>query len=294
MYALECNNLCKNYKDLTVLNDINIKLEENKIYGFLGRNGAGKTTLLNIVAGQVFNSKGNIKVFQEEHFENPDIIKKICYVKDKMPHLTNMKVKEIFSLSKSLFPYWDEDFKTDLVSKFNLDVNKKYNTLSNGMEAMVGVIIGLSSRAPLTIYDEAYLGLDAPSRELFYEILLNDYLEYPRTIIFSTHLIDEVSNIFEEVIFLHEGKIRLHEEMDTINEKSYIISGEENLLKDKLKDKNILEIKDLGIVKKAYVYNHISMEEQKDMTNQGLSLKHMTLQELFIKLTSKYIAEEVK
>jgi ABC-2 type transport system ATP-binding protein len=133
--------------------------------------------------------------------------------------MSNFKVKKIFELASDFFQNWDEEFKNELVAKFKLDINKKYITLSKGTAAIEGIIIGLASRSELTIYDEAYLGLDAAARKLFYDILLEDYIENPRTIIFSTHLIDEVSNLFEEIIKLHNGKILLKEETDIIKNK---------------------------------------------------------------------------
>jgi ABC-2 type transport system ATP-binding protein len=164
--AIECTNLSKNYGKTTALDNINMKLEENKIYGFLGRNGAGKTTFLNILSAQVFNSSGEIKVFEETAFENDKILSSICFIKDRLLYMSNFKVKDIFSISKDFFQNWDEDFKDKLVEAFKLDSNKKYKALSKGMGAAVGIIIGLAARAPLTIFDESYSGLDACSKTI--------------------------------------------------------------------------------------------------------------------------------
>ncbi|WP_461205351.1 ATP-binding cassette domain-containing protein [Clostridium sp. DL1XJH146] len=286
MYALECNNLSKKYKNEVVLNNVTIKLEENKIYGLLGRNGAGKTTLLNIVSGQVFNSSGSIKIFGEEHFDNEDVLGKICFVKDKMPSMTNLKVKKILDLGKYFFENWDEDFRKRLIKEFGLDEKKTYNKLSKGMEAMVGIILALASRAPLTIFDESYLGLDAAARKLFYEILLEDYLVNSRTIIFSTHLIDEVSNIFEEIIILHRGELLLQEDMDKISEKSYVITGEADVIGELTNNKNVIKKEELGDYKKAYIYDEISFDDKRLLINKGFDIKPMTLQEFFIDITN--------
>lgn len=285
MYALQCSNLSKKYKEEVVLKDITINLEENKIYGLFGRNGTGKTTFLNIVSGQIFSTSGDLEIFGEKHFENEDIINKICCIKDTMDFMNNFIVKNIFDLSKDYYENWDEDFKEQLVIKFKLDINKKYRELSKGMKSMVGVIIGLASRAPLTIFDESYVGLDAAARQLFYEVLLQDYLENPRTIIFSTHLIDEISNVLEQIIIIHNGQILLKENMDTIAEKAFIITGKWETLENVISSKNTLKIMTMGNIKKAYVFDRISSEEIKVITGRGNNIKPMTLQELFVTIT---------
>ena len=170
-------------------------------------------------------------------FENEKILNKICFVKDKLSFMTWFKVNEIFDIAADFFENWDEKFKEELVDEFELDVNKRYKELSKGMESMVSIIIGLASRAPLTIFDEVYLGLDAGARQLFYEILFKDYLEHPRTIIFSTHLIEEVSNIFENIIIVHKGRVLLQDEKDNILDKAIEITGDKEKLEIYLNNK---------------------------------------------------------
>lgn len=285
MYAVECDNLYKEYDKTMVLSGVSIKLEENKIYGLLGRNGSGKTTLLNIISGQVYNTSGEIKVFGEKHFLNEEILSSICFVKDRASYMANMKLKKIFSLAADFFENWDEAFKDSLVQKFQLDVNKKYRNLSKGMEAMVGIIVGLASRCRITIFDEAYSGLDAAARQIFYDILLQDYLENPRTIIFSTHLIEEVSNLFEEVIILHEGKLLLQEDMDTINEKSFAITGKKEDVDAATINKNLVKVQQINKSVKAVIFDEITDEEIRAMESKGLDISSVSLQDMFISIT---------
>lgn len=286
-YAVQCTDLTKDFKKTKALDGVNFNIKENKIYGFLGRNGAGKTTLLNIISSQIFKTSGELKVFGEEPYENQKILSKICFVKDRMTFMSSHKVKQIFKIASDFFENWDEDFKNELVKNFGLDVNKKYKALSKGMESMVGIIIGLASRAPLTIFDEAYLGLDAAARQYFYDIILEDYMENPRTIIFSTHLIDEVSNIFEKIIIIHKGKVILQDEIDNIRNKAFSMVGKEDVLQIILKNKNILNEKDFGNLKEIFVFDHFDSDELKQLELQGVTIKPMSLQSFFIHMTDK-------
>ena len=149
---LEINNLNKSYGKTKVLSNINLKLEKNKIYGLLGRNGVGKTTLLNIISNQIRSDSGNVKYEGNEVYENIEVVENICIIKEsELP--TEDKVKKIFKIASMLYKDWDEEYKDVLIEEFNLNINKKYHRLSRGNQTIVGLIIGLASRAPLTLFD---------------------------------------------------------------------------------------------------------------------------------------------
>lgn len=286
-FAIECNDLVKNYKKTTVLDKLSINVEENKIYGLLGRNGAGKTTLLNVISTQVLENSGEIKIFGERPYENQKVLNKICFIKERLWYMTNFKAKEIFKIASDMFENWDEGFKDELVREFELDINKKYKSLSKGMQSMVGIIMGLASRAPITIFDEAYSGLDAVARNKFYNILLQDYISNPRTIIFSTHYIDEVSDIFENIVIIHKGKLLLNENVVDIKERAFEIIGEGKVLDEILVDKRVLGNEIFGKMEKIFLFDSLSDDEIKDIKFSGGTIKPMSLQELFIHLTDK-------
>lgn len=286
-FAIECNDLVKNYKKTTVLDKLSINVEENKIYGLLGRNGAGKTTLLNVISTQVLENSGEIKIFGERPYENQKVLNKICFIKERLWYMTNFKAKEIFKIASDMFENWDEEFKDELVREFELDINKKYKSLSKGMQSMVGIIMGLASRAPITIFDEAYSGLDAVARNKFYNILLQDYISNPRTIIFSTHYIDEVSDIFENIVIIHKGKLLLNENVVDIKERAFEIIGEGKVLDEILVDKRVLGNEIFGKMEKIFLFDSLSDDEIKDIKFSGGTIKPMSLQELFIHLTDK-------
>ena len=200
-------------------------MEEHKIYGLLGRNGAGKTTLLNLLAGQITSSSGSISIFGEHVFENSKAMQNICFVKVKEAAYLNNKVKEIFNLCNMFYKNWDQKFAEELARKFQLNLKEKYHKLSHGMQTVVGIIQGLASRAPITIFDEPTTGLDAAHRELFYSLLLEDYGEHPRTIILSTHLVEEVTHVIEDVIIIKEGALVVQSSVEDLLRQGHIISG---------------------------------------------------------------------
>ncbi|EOP53590.1 ABC transporter ATP-binding protein [Bacillus cereus VDM053] len=285
MIALETKDLTKKYKKKLAVNEVTISLEEHKIYGLLGRNGAGKTTLLNILAGQIISSSGSVSIFGENVFENSKAMRSICFVRVKEEgHLSN-KIKEIFELCNMFYKNWDQKYAEELAGKFQLNMKEKYHKLSHGMQTVVGIIQGLASRAPITIFDEPTTGLDAAHRELFYSLLLEDYGEYPRTIILSTHLVEEVTHVIEDVIIIKEGRLVVQSSVEDLLQQGHIISG----IKDKVDEfsinKKIINREVYGNKGITVIWEELSNEDYYSLEKEGLVIDRITLQKLFIHIT---------
>ena len=289
---LEIKNLNKAYGKSKVLTDINLNFEENKIYGLLGRNGAGKTTLLNLVAGQIMRNSGEITLDGEEIFENPKGMEEICLVKEMPNSIKEKKVKHIFAAARILYKDWDEEYKNFLVKEFNLNTKKTLLKLSTGNQTILGLIIGLASRSRITIFDEPTLGLDAAMRYKFYNLLLEDFEKNPRTVIISTHLIDEVTNLFEEVIMLNDEKIILKDEVDSLLKRAYFLSGREDIINSITKEKKIIHREEFGTTKIVGIYGELAEAEIKEIKENNIEISNIPLQKLFIYLTESIMKGE--
>ncbi|WP_027624844.1 ABC transporter ATP-binding protein [Clostridium lundense] len=285
--AVSIKELYKVFNNKKVLNDLSLDIEDNKIYGLAGRNGAGKTTLLKIIACHYIKSSGTVEVFGEDPFENEKILSKICFVSDGNNFMPNMNCKEIFDIAKIFYPNWDEGFKEQLIEKFNLDVDKSYGDLSKGMKSMVNIIVGLASRAPLTMFDEPYSGLDPVGREIFYRALLEDYDRYPRCIIFSTHYLEEVSRLFESIIIIHKGKLLLCDDVDNLKEKAFYIRGEKGKLQGIEEKFNVLNKEFHGEIGNLEIFQYLSDEEKEALEELNFQVETMPIQKLFVSLTIK-------
>ncbi|NLC76082.1 MAG: ABC transporter ATP-binding protein [Clostridia bacterium] len=286
-YAVETRNLSKLFGKTKALSEVSIALQENKIYGLLGRNGAGKSTLLKLLTGQLFPTTGDIKLFGETPYENAGALSKVCIVRETGTFLKDMKARDALKVTSSYYPNWDQGLADRLVKAFKLDLKKNYKSLSLGMKSQLGIIVGLASRAPLTIFDEPYIGLDAPGRQLFYDLLLEEYGEKPRTFILSTHLIDEVANLFEEVIILEQGSVKLIEETDKIKERAFFVSGPQGEVERRVRGKQVIYRDTLGKTAVAGVYDQLTPEERSVLETAGLEVSPMPLQKLFIYLTDE-------
>lgn len=283
MNAIQINNITKRYKDIVALDHVSFSFEHGKIYGFLGRNGAGKSTLINIIANRIFASEGEILVDNLPVKENMTVHEKIFCMSEADLYSDSIKVKDLFKWINCFYDSFDLDKAYDIAKKFNLNMNKKFKQLSKGYQSIFKLTVTLALNVPYVIFDEPVLGLDANHRELFYELLLKDYENNERTIIIATHLIEEVSNIIEEVVLIDKGKILLQKSVEDLLNTGYSVSGTAKDVDTYCKDKEVIGFDELGGMKIAYILG------EKTSITQGSTLQFSTinLQKLFIKLTEK-------
>lgn len=275
-------NITKSYGKKHALDNVSFALNEPKIYGLLGRNGAGKTTFMDILAGYQLPSNGNITVNGKGPFDERDILQHICLIKEGDNFQKDMTVKQILTAYRYFYPNWDQDLADRLVKEYELPKKKRIKTFSKGMLSAVGVIVGLASKATITIFDEPYIGLDAAARKKFYDILLEEFELEPRTVIFSTHLIDEVSLLFEEVLILRDGKLILQEETERLRSEACAVTGEIDEVKDFILDKQVIKTKQLANMMTAYIYGNKQEAEKSSLQVEGIPI-----QDLMIYLTEK-------
>ena len=287
--AVELKNLSKIYGSHAAVDSMNLTLEANKIYGLLGRNGAGKTTMLNILTGRIFASGGEAIVFGNRAYENIETLKKICFIEEKGFYANGIRINQVLRLAADIYPGWDAEFAAELIRMFELDTKKTYKQLSRGMESILGLIIGLASRAPLTIFDEPSLGLDAVVREKFYDILIEDFSQNPRTVIISTHLIDEVSRVFEEIIIVDRGRVLIRENSDELRQKCFFLSGNpENVRRAAEGNLVLTEESFLGTLTLT-VWATDRIRENPD-----LLIQPVPLQKLFMLMNESHIQKKLK
>ncbi|MFI5274532.1 MAG: ABC transporter ATP-binding protein, partial [Ktedonobacterales bacterium] len=244
--VVEVRQVTKSYRNVTAVNAVSFAIEAGKIYGLLGRNGAGKTTIMQIITAQLFATSGDVKVFGEAPYENSRVLSQICFVKDSQTYPKYYRVLDVLEVAPLFFPKWDREYALALIEAFRLPLNRRMKALSRGMLSAAGIVVGLASRAPLTIFDEPYLGLDAVARGIFYERLLEDYAEHPRTVILSTHLIDEVSRLLEHILVIDQGRLILDEEAEALRGRAFAVVGPAATVAAYTAGKDVLDRQPLG------------------------------------------------
>jgi ABC-2 type transport system ATP-binding protein len=267
--VVEVSNLSKRFGQFTAIDGANFSIEENTIHGLLGRNGAGKTTLMQLITGQDFASAGSISLFGENPVENSKALANVCFVKESQKYPDDFKPKHVLRS----------------VADFRLPLNRRIKKLSRGQLSAIGVIVGLASRAPLTFFDEPYLGLDAVARQTFYDRLLEDYAEHPRTVVLSTHLIDEVSNLLEHVIVVDEGRIIIDSSSDDLRGSASTVAGARATVDAFVAGREVLHREQLGGLSSVTV-RRLSEADRAAAVQAGLELAPVSLQQLIVRTTT--------
>lgn len=272
--------------------NINFEINGPKIVGLLGRNGAGKTSLLTLIASLSQITKGELTINGQNPFENDEIMPQVSlsnadyYVKE------GKNITKLFSEINKYRSNFDLKYANYLVELFDLYERHPIRTFSNGMKAAVSAIIGLASRTPITIFDEIHLGMDAPTRDLFYKELLKDYERVPRTIILSTHLISEMEFLFDEIILLKDGETLLQGEMNEVLEKGISLTGHKALIDSLVQTKNVLHTENLGDTTSVILYDTFSDDELKIASSKGIQIANISLNDLVIHLTKEVVYYE--
>ncbi|MBX3194526.1 MAG: ABC transporter ATP-binding protein [Microbacteriaceae bacterium] len=283
--VVEVRDLRKSFGKVRAVDGVSFTLEADRIYGLLGRNGAGKTTLMSLLTAQEFATSGTIELFGQSPVENARVLEQTAFIKENQKYPEDFRVKHLFRSAPWFFANWNAELAGSLAEDFRLPLDRRMKKLSRGQLSAAGVIVGLASRAPLTFFDEPYLGLDAVARQLFYDRLLADYAEHPRTIVLSTHLIDEVSTLLEHVILIDEGRILIDSDAEDLRGSAITVAGTASAVDDFTRNREVLHRDRLGGLATATL-PALDAAGRKDAAAAGLELSPVSLQQLIVRTTT--------
>jgi ABC-2 type transport system ATP-binding protein len=273
--------------DRPALQGVDLTLAPGVVHGLLGRNGSGKTTLLSLLAAFRRPTRGTVLVDGEDPFENERVLEGTCFVRESGDVMDDEKVSVNLDFVEGMRPSFDRAYAEDLLDQFEVPLSTKIGSLSRGQKSAVGASTGLAARAPLTILDEVYLGMDAPSRYRFYEALLRDYVEHPRTVVLSSHLIGELDRVLEQVTILHRGGVLLTDTADSLQERGSTFTGPRAVVDDVVADLaiDVLARTELGGTSQVTVVGHLDAQVLDRVRRAGLEVGPVALQDLFVHLT---------
>ncbi len=203
---IEINNLSKIYSRKKALNNISLNIEEGKVVGILGPNGSGKTTLIKILAGILRQSKGEVTI--DGKIPGVDTKSMVSYLPDR-PFLYDwMKISDAINMYKDFFKDFDEERSEELLKFMNLEKTMKVKELSKGMQEKLNLTLVLSRRAKVYILDEPIAGVDPVARDQILDAIINNYSK-DSSMIITTHLVRDMENLFDDVVYLRDGEIAL-------------------------------------------------------------------------------------
>ncbi len=230
MAIVECRNLTRKYGKFTALDQVNLSIEKGKIIGLLGPNGSGKTTLIKLANGLLTPTSGEILI---DGRKPGDKTKALCaYLPDRDFLPSYMKAESLLKLYGDFYSDFDRARAEKMLSELGIDMNKRMSEMSKGMREKIQLSLVMSRRALVYWLDEPIGGVDPAARDFILQTILTNYSR-EASVVISTHLIADVESILDDVVFLKQGKIVLHENADTIREKKQM--SVEDLFKEEFR-----------------------------------------------------------
>lgn len=210
-------NLSCRFGRKLALDGVSLDIEEGRVLGLMGENGAGKTTLIKHLLGALTPKQGEVRVFGVDPTRNPPfVLSRMGYLSEDRDLPKWMRVGEALRYTRAFYPDWDESYAEQLRERFQLPADARIRNLSRGEKAKAGLLLALAHRPPLLLLDEPSSGLDAVARRDILGTVVRSVAEEGRTVVFSSHLLDEVERVVDDVAMIHQGKLALRMPMDEL------------------------------------------------------------------------------
>lgn len=217
--VIDISGLTRRFGDKTALDSVSLSLQRGAVYGLVGANGAGKTTLIRHIMGLLRAEAGSVRVFGLDPVADPvAVLSRIGYLSEENDIPGWMRVDELIRYSRAFYPEWDDPYAEELRDAFALDPAAKIRTLSKGQKARMGLLIALAHQPDLLVLDEPSSGLDPIVRRDILGAVIRTIADEGRTVLFSSHLLEEVEQVADHVTMISDGRIVLSGALETIKE----------------------------------------------------------------------------
>jgi ABC-2 type transport system ATP-binding protein len=234
---------------------------------------------MRIIAAQEFASAGSVRVLGSSPVENGAVLCRMVLVREDQT-FPRLRVRYLLRAASWFYPNWSSGLAEGLLADFNLPANRNVGGLSRGMRTALGIVIGLAARAEVTLFDEPYAGLDAVARQLFYDRMLADFTDHPRTMLVSTHLIDEAADLLERVLVIDRGRIVLDAAADDLRGAATTVSGMVDAVEKFAAGRAVWDRRSIGSQESVVVSGVLDDDDRARARQLHVSLTPLSLQQL--------------
>lgn len=267
-----CEQLQKQYGKKVILANVSFQIDQPKIIGMIGRNGVGKSTLLKLLAGHLKPSLGTVEVVGNKAFQNLTVAANTILIEDAMTFPAVLTLKEILQIAPRFYVNFALDLALELLNFSGISEKAYHYQLSKGQKAAFNLIYGIASRSAVTLLDEPMNGMDETIRDDMYRVILKDFLAYPRVILISSHYLNEMEHLIEDILLLHEGQVELFSPVDEVQNLAVKLVGQKENIEAHLADYEVLATRNNGPIFEAIVKaNERPLPEQVRMQNLSAS-----------------------
>lgn len=293
--SISINNVTFSYrgKNRYVFKDFSVEIEPNHITGIIGRNGQGKTTLMNLIAGKFIPDEGKIEIDGVDPSTDIGIAKRIVYIAGEMSY-SESKLKRIIEEYRLMYEKFDEEFAYKLLDLFGIDKKSKIKNLSKGQETLFNFCCGMATRADITILDEPVAGVDAISRNKVYEIILRDYIEYPRTILISSHMLGEMEKILSHMVMIGCNNVLFAGDIEELKDSVYRIDGHYENVEKYCDGKKVLYMNNQTLGAMAVIEGSLNDEEILRANDLEVTAGKLSGEEIYMYKTDLKNADQME
>ncbi len=216
---VKARGLRKRYGKVNALDGIDLTVEPGRIVGLIGPNGAGKTTALKALLG-LTRFEGTLEVLGHDPYrERAEVMQRVCFIADVAILPRWLRVRQALGFVEGVHPRFSRERAESFLAKTDINPDSRVRALSKGMVTQLHLALVMAIDVELLVLDEPTLGLDILYRKQFYETLLNDYFDDQRTILVTTHQVEEIENLLTDLVFINDGRIVLNETMEAVGDK---------------------------------------------------------------------------
>ncbi len=287
MTVIKFDHVVKSFRTHEVLKEMSFEIKQDVITGIIGRNGVGKTTLMKMIVGFTEETAGRVEVFSEKPFNSLKVSANSIFVDDGMKFPDAMTLTDILKECARFYPNWDSELADRLIAYFGYHFDTRHHHLSKGKKSTFNAIIGIASRSPLTIFDEPTTGMDSAVRKDFYRALLKDYLTHPRTILLSSHHIEEIEDLLEDVLLVHKGIAHYHGSITALQEMFVTLSGKLEILTLHTEGKEVINESTTGPSIEWTLENNFTPAELSRMKADNILISAVSANDAYIMLTDQ-------
>lgn len=281
MKRVSLNHASMRFKSTTALNALSVEFEPGEITALLGRNGAGKTTLLSVVSGLLKLSEGDCLYENAAVFENAQAMNDIAFAYKKDYEEETQKVKRYVKNIAALRDNFDISLCHRYLNDFKVSLDKRVNQLSSGQQSALEIALALAANTSVVLFDEIHVGMDAHLRESFYQTLLDAQATHPRTMIISTHYIDEMRHLFDRVSIIEKGELIVHNTQENLLSEAVLLSGPREALKAFNRAPTLIGCKE------DTTFMQCAFTQEPNHLPSGVSVTPLTLQQYFLMLSKE-------
>lgn len=224
-YIVDIQHLTRHFDEKAALRDVTVQVPRGRVFGVVGENGAGKTTLIKHILGLFRAQSGSVSVFGMDPVKHPkEVLARIGYLSESPDFPEWMTVARFMNYMAAFYPTWDRPYAAQLLEMVNLDPRRKIRELSKGQQARLGLCAAQAHRPELLLLDEPSSGLDPVARNEILLAIIRTVVDAGRSVLLSSHLLDEVERVCDHLVFFSSGAVLLSESMEAVLEKHYVVN----------------------------------------------------------------------